>query len=135
MEVRYLRHDDYDNFLVDWWESWNWVPPTRDMLPENGTGGIVVSKDGVDICAGFIYFTNSKMAWLEFIVSNKEYRQSDRKDAIEFLINTLSLVAKDKGFNYIYASIKNTSLIDRYKASGFKAGDSGCTEMIKVWQQ
>lgn len=135
MEVRYLVHEDYDNFLTKWWESWKWDAPLREMLPDNGCGGIVVSKDGVDICAGFLYFTNSSMAWLEYIVSNKEYRDSDRSEAIELLINVLSGLAKDKGFKYIYASIKSQPLVAKYKKCGFLQGDSNCTEMIKVWQQ
>lgn len=135
MEVRYLCEEDYDNTLVKWWESWGWIPPNRDMLPQNGTGGVIISKDGVDICAGFIYFTNSTMAWLEYIVSNKEYRNEDRSEAIEMLINVLSSIAKDNGFKYIYASIKSQPLISKYKAAGFKMGDSNCQEMVKIWQQ
>ena len=57
MDVRYLIDSDYE-ILVDWWKDWRWDAPPRDMLPQDGVGGLMVSKDGVDICAGFIYFTN-----------------------------------------------------------------------------
>ena len=132
MNVRYLNETDYDNTLCKWWSDWRWTPPSRDMLPENGSGGIMVSKDGIDICAGFIFFTNSKAAWVEFIVSNFEYKEKDRSDAITMVINTLTLIAQDKGYKFIYTSLKNKSLIDKYKMCGYTMADSNCQEMIKV---
>ena len=105
----------------------------RDMLPENGLGGIMVHKDGEEICAGFVYFTNSSAAWLEFIVSNFNYRQDDRQEALRFLIDVLTEMIKDKGsYKYIYTSLKSKSLIDRYSECGFQMGSTNCNEMIKV---
>lgn len=134
MEVRYLDDRDYD-VLASWWKDWRWTPPPKDMLPQNGRGGLMITKDGVDICAGFIYFTNSATAWVEFIVSNFQYKQKDRKDAIILLINALSEVAKENGCKYVYTSLKNQSLINYYAECGFQKGSDNCTEMIKIWQQ
>ena len=55
MEVRALKNEDYAITLIKWWKAWRWTPPLKDMLPENGTGGIMVSSNGVDVCAGFLY--------------------------------------------------------------------------------
>jgi hypothetical protein len=91
------------------------------------------SKDGVDICAGFIYFTNSKTAWIEFIVSNFNYKEKDRKQALEFLISSLVDITRDVNkCKYIYTSLKSSSLIKRYENCGFKSGSTSCTEMIMV---
>lgn len=132
MDVRVLNENDYDNILEGWWKDWRWHPPTKKMLPENGTGGVMVSSGGVDVCAGFLYFTNSNMAWIEFIVSNIKYKEPDRGDCLEFLINVLCSIAKDKGFSYIYTSLKNENLINRYLMCGFEIGSSNCKEMFKV---
>lgn len=133
MEVRYLSAEDYDNTLVKWWESWRWTPPSRDMLPDNGTGGIMVFENGIEICAGFIYFTNSKTAWIEYIVSNQEFKDRPKRiEAINFLINVLSAIAKDKGYKFAYASLKNEPLVNRYKDCGFLAGSKSCQEVIKI---
>jgi hypothetical protein len=119
--------------LSSWWKDWRWTPPPRDFLPQDGTGGLMVSKNGVDVCAGFIYFTNSKTAIIEFIVSNFQYKNKDRKEAIEFLINTLTEVAKEtNGCKYIYTSLKNESLINSFSACGYQKGSTGCIEMIKT---
>ena len=135
MEVRNLIHSDYDEILVKWWKDWRWTPPPKDMLPQDGRGGLMITKEGIDICAGFIYFTNSSTAWVEFIVSNFQYKDKDRKDAILLLINALSEVAKENGCKYVYTSLKNQSLINYYAECGFEKGSENCTEMIKIWQQ
>jgi len=132
--VRFLKEDDYE-VLCQWWKAWRWTAPPRDFLPENGTGGIMVQKDGVNIVAGFVYFTNSAIAWSEFIISNFQYKDKDRKEAIIILIKALSEVAKDNGCKYVYTSLKNQSLINYYAACGFEKGSENCTEMIKIWQQ
>ena len=58
-------------------------------------------------------------------------KEKDRKEAIELLIETLSLIANDKGCKYIFTSIKNESLIKSYERSGYLIGSTNCTEMIK----
>jgi hypothetical protein len=135
MEVRYLKESDYDDILVGWWKQWRWSAPAKDMLPQNGAGGIMISKGGEDICAGFVYFTNSKTAWIEYIISNPGYKnREDRKNALNMLINVLSVYVEQEGYKYIYTSLKNKHLIDRYADCGFLSGDKNCQEMIKILQ-
>ena len=51
--------------LVKWWEDWGWEAPSKDFLPDNGKGGIMILDGDVPICAGFTYVTNSKVAWVD----------------------------------------------------------------------
>ena len=81
--IRLLEDGDYENTLVKWWNDWKWDAPAKDFLPQEGRGGIMVSKDDVDICAGFLYFTNSKAAWCEFIVSNKDYKEAVEEETAD----------------------------------------------------
>jgi len=132
MKVRYLNETDYDTTLCKWWSDWRWTPPSRDMLPENGSGGIMVYKDEVEICAGFIFLTNSKTAWVEFIVSNIEYKDKEnRKLYLSTLVNSLGNILKNVGAKYTYVSLKNESLIKIYEELGYVKGSKGCLEMIK----
>lgn len=132
LKLRMLNNEDYDNILVKWWRDWRWVAPPRDMLPENGTGGLMVTKDGRDICAGFIYFTNSKTAWSEWIVSDFFYREEDREEAILFLINSLTQLARSKDMKYVFTVVKNDNLKKKYEQCGFLVGDENSTEMTKL---
>lgn len=135
MTIRALNDSDYDNTLSEWWKQWGWDPPMRESLPNNATGGFIIEDDGVGICAGFLYETNSNMAWCEYIISNKKYSGNNRKDAILLLIKAISTSAKEKGFKFVFTTLNNQPLISKYKQCGFIESDSGCTNMIKVWQE
>lgn len=128
MEFRYIEQSDYE-MLVDWWKFWKFPAPPIEMLPDSG---VIVNKDGVDICAGFIYFTNSKTCWIEFIVSNPNVRQKeDRREAIISVIDILCSVGKNNGYTIAYTSLKNESLQNKYLECGFIEGSKNCNEYIK----
>jgi hypothetical protein len=126
---RKLKEEDYD-LLVSWWKQWRWTAPPRDFLPQNGTGGVMIEKDGKQVVAGFIYLTNSAVAWSEFIISNFDYKESDRHEAIKFLISELSRIAQDCGAKYVYTVVKNQSLQKLYQEIGYTNGSQKVTEMF-----
>lgn len=128
-KARLLKENDYEQ-LVDWWKFWRFPAPPKECLPDNGTCGLMITKDGIDICAGFIYFTNSKIAWIEFIVSNPDYKAKDRQNAIEILITELSNIISNKDYHIIFTSLKNENLINRFESCGFVKGTGGSTEMV-----
>ena len=74
--IRKLNSTDYDNTLVGWWKDWGWEPPAKDFLPDDGESGLIVLDNDVPVCAGFIYITNSKAAWVDWIISNKKYTKN-----------------------------------------------------------
>ena len=130
--IRYLKHEDYD-MLCQWWSKWRWEAPPRDFLPEDACGGLMVECDGIPIVAGFVYFTNSKVAWIEFVVSNFEYKdKTGRKDAIAILIKELSALAQKNGSTYLYTVVKNQSLKKAYEDAGFLNGSVKVDEMVRV---
>jgi len=126
-----LQHEDYDNILKGWWKDWGWEAPSRDFLPQDGQGGVMVWDGDTPVCAGFLYNTNSKVAWVDWIISNKEYKKS-RKEALSILIQTLTSVAKNLDNKFAYALIKHNGLIGVYEQQGYTTGDSYNKEMIKV---
>lgn len=128
IEIRPLIESDYD-LLCEWWISWGWNPPTKDFLPDCG---MICYEENTPICAGFLYATNSKVAWLEWIISNKNYRnRENRKIALNLLIETLTNIAEKSGFKYVYTILKHDGLIKAYEEVGYIKGSLG-TEMIKT---
>jgi len=131
--IRELSETDYDDILVGWWKQWGWEPPQRDFLPNDGKGGIIVCDGDIPICAGFMYLTNSKVAWVDWIISNKEYtNRLQRKDAIKLLVSALTEICKKSGSKYSYALLQNQSLIGVYEDLGYIKGDKQINEMIKL---
>lgn len=131
--IRKLNSTDYEEILTEWWNDWRWTPPLKDFLPENGEGGIIVYDGDIPVCAGFYYVTNSKVGWCDWIISNFQYKNKQkRKKALSQLVNILSETLKVNGCKYSYALLKSKSLISIYENNGYTQGDSYNTEMIKL---
>ena len=131
LTTRPLQQEDYDAILTGWWKDWGWDAPARDFLPQDGIGGVIIYDGETPVCAGFLYNTNSKVAWVDWIISNKEYKES-RKEALLLLIETLTSTAKTLNNKFAYALIKHKGLIDVYEKTGYLKGDNYNAEMIKV---
>ena len=104
----------------------------KNMLPDNGKSGFMVEKDNVLIVSCFLFLTNSKGAKLEWVVSNPEYREDDRKEAIEMLINGTENVCKNLGYKYIFSIGRNKHLIDTHKNLGWTVDKTPSYEIIKT---
>jgi len=131
-EIRPLVETDYDAILVGWWADWGMKAPIRDILPENGSGGVMVLDGETPVCAGFLYANNSNTAWINWIVSNKGYnKKPERRDALSILIDTLTNISRNLGYKYAYALISNNSLSNILINLGFIEGITYNSEHFK----
>lgn len=131
LKARLLTDDDWET-LCSWWEKWpKWVNPPKSFLPDHGKGGFMVTKGNKNICAGFIYLTNSDAALLEWIVSNPEYREKDRKQALELLITTAEDACKALGKVHMFSIGRNRHLIETHKKLGWTVDKDPSHELIK----
>jgi hypothetical protein len=130
LKSRSLLESDWET-LQEWWAKWKWPVVTKEMLPLNGLGGLMIYKEDIPIVAGFLYLTNSSIAWMEWIVSNKEYKEADRKEALELLIVELEKVALSVGKNIIFSVGKNKSLINIHKDLGYTVDENASYEISK----
>ena len=110
--VRAYTADDY-KFVVEWMESRALDPLPKDVIPE--IGGIV---DGIAV--GFIYKTDSKMAYMEHYISNPFAERHSRKQAMQMVTAYLIKQARDAGFTYLYANSDKTTICTLAKENGFK---------------
>mgnify|MGYP003114747894 FL=1 len=131
MKLRKLTDQDWDT-LCEWWDAWpKWVNPPKSFLPDNGKGGFMVEKDNKPICAGFIYLTNSDAVLLEWIVSDPNYRESDRKQALELLITRAEEACKAIGKKHMFSIGRNKHLINTHEKLGWTVDTSPSHELIK----
>ena len=131
MNIRKLQESDYKT-LEQWWKAWKWPPIQKDFLPDNGTSGFVVEKEGIMIVAGFVYITNSKAVLLEWIISNPNYREDDRDMAITCLIKTVEKIIKEWGYKYIFSIGRTKALIEKHKQLGYNVDDKPSYEIVKT---
>jgi hypothetical protein len=131
MNTRTLTGSDYE-ILSDWWKAWGWPVMAKDMLPDNGIGGIMVENKGENIVAGFLYWSNSKLVWLDWIISNPNADKKIRKQAIEMLILTAEQMVKDAGSKYMMSISRSNSLLKIHEKIGWSIDKTPSHEMIKV---
>ena len=130
LKSRSLLESDWET-LQEWWTKWEWPEMNRDLLPLNGLGGLIVCKGDIPVIAGFLYLTNSKVAWMEWIISNQDYRELDRKDALEMLILGLEEIALSVDKTIILSIGRNTGLINMHKKLGYTVDDKASYEISK----
>ena len=128
LNVRNLRDEDHKT-ISKWWKQWKWPIIPKENLPPTG---LMVEKNGVSIVSCYIYITNSTGALLEWVVSNPDYRDKDRQQAIELLITTAENILKKQGVTYIFSIGRNKHLIDTHKKLGLYLEQKPSYEMTKV---
>ena len=130
LNFRPLKEEDYET-ICKWWKWWRWPVIPRKMLPDKGKSGFIVEKNNIPIVSGFLYLTNSTGALLEWIVSNPEYREDDRKEAIELLINNAELVCKNMGITYMFSIGRSKHLMKTHEKLGWQVDKKPSYEIIK----
>lgn len=127
MNVRRYTSADHA-MLANWWVAHKWPIIPEVALPKVG---LVIENKGIPVCAGFLYQTDSVMAWLEFIVSNPACDTMERGQALDLLIEDLSAYAKELGFMSLFTSSNHTRLMERYKEHNFQLSDSGVSHFVR----
>ena len=131
--IRRLVTEDYD-VMKAWGKFWRFPMPPRDYLPANGLGGVMITDEqGVNLCAGFIFFTNSKSCWIGPLISNPGVRDRDkRNEMMSDLIDSLSIYAKANGMKYCQTVASNPNLVNQYLDNGFTKFSRNIYELIKI---
>jgi hypothetical protein len=131
MNTRTLTESDYE-ILTNWWKAWGWPILVKDMLPDNGTGGIMVENKGENIVAGFLYWSNSKLVWLDWIISNPKVSRDIRQEAIKKLILTAERMTKEAGSKYMMSISRSNSLLKTHEQMGWNVDKTPSHEMVKI---
>jgi hypothetical protein len=126
MDIRSYKSEDYVA-LKAWWAIHKWDPMPPESLPKNG---LIVEHLNQRICAGFIYSTDSNIAWLEFVISNPLCDKLIRDKALDLLILSLIDLAKSLGKEIIFTSLNHPALIKRYEKHGATKAEENMTNMV-----
>lgn len=127
-KIQYYSKNDY-NMIKEWWLSHKEIPPQEDMLPSGST--FIIRKDDTPLACVTVFLTNSKLAWVDNLVGNPEYKNEDRKLAIsklqEFIENFVSL----KGYTRLFCMSIKDKTTNRYMELGYKPTCSSITGLVK----
>ena len=119
-DIRPITVDDYPK-LTKWWKLYEddgIVIPKSSLLPEKGLGGFVVEKNGAVIASAFLYFTNSALAYVDYLIADPSYRENDRQSILLELAAHVTVVAVKAGCETVWAMTSNKKLVDMAEQSG-----------------
>lgn len=131
MKVRKLQEKDWA-FLPSWWEAYNQPIPQRNFLPQNGLGGFIVETipDKAPIAAMFLWTTNSDTAIPAVVIADRYYRDTNRSDALQLLVDFTTDFARGMGYKFSFAWAKPGKMLEYYKKSGWIVDETPSYELI-----
>ncbi len=129
MQSRFFSVEKDYATICEWWKAWGWQPVPEVFLPEVG---IIVSRQGFDTCAGFLYQTDSAGCWIENIVTNKDAPKNIRRGTTVFLIDALAAKAKELNYLMAFSSSINKALINNLRKCGFSGDVKDVTQLVRL---
>lgn len=142
LRVRKLKTSDWD-LIPNWWNEYGTEGFPKDFLPgsypiegeketkRDGLGGFMVCKGSHPIAAMWLWLTNSKTAIPAVVVADKYYKDDDRSEALELLVDFTTDFAKQMGFKYAFAWGKPGMILEKYEKAGYHIDESESYEVIK----
>ena len=124
MALRRFQPEDYEE-VSQWWRAHGWAPVPLQALPVTG---LIVPG----IAAGWLYKTDSSLAWLEWLVTNPNAAGEARHAALNEVIEAALKEAEIGGAAAVFTSLSDKSLLGRYQRHGFVVSDTGMTNMVRV---
>ena len=129
MQARKWNLDTDYEYLVDWWEQYDFGKVPKECLPPDG----VIIEDKNPICAGGIYFgIGTKFAFMEWIIVDKKIGLKTAHKALNLCIEEIIKMAREKGVKLLYTATAQEALQKRYiKYHGMEIGEKSSMTFVK----
>jgi hypothetical protein len=121
------KTEDYPA-ICELWQRQGHPIIEADLLPSKG---LKILDNNRLLCAGWLYQTDSKMCWGEWVVADPSCDIMTRRAAIGMLISGLTDLGKSLGFTVFYSTIRHKSLIKAVKNQGFIQTNEHCGVFFK----
>ena len=119
MNIRKITKEDY-KIIDSWYLGHNLPQPDSKFLPDNGLGGLILEKDK-PIAVAYIYTTNSLTGYIDFLISDPNYKARDRYDVIIELFKACTQEAFNMGCEIVWAQSSIKGVTERAKEIGWTA--------------
>lgn len=123
MKTRLFDKDKDYASLCTWWVSHKWNIMPLVTLPKTG---LIIE----DVCACFLYTTDSDVMALAFPISNPKKTDEERSEGLDLLLHDAKTLAKERGARLLVTKASNKSLIERYKQLDFKIIDTDVPSLV-----
>ncbi len=123
MKVEKFEPQRHYEMVAHWWVGHKWPVLPLAALPASG---FVVPG----VCAGFLYFTDSEIAILEWVVSNPKASTMEVGRGIKAIVEAAISTALNEGYSMIFSYVKSKGLQKLYERQGFKVTDDNMTHVL-----
>ena len=123
---KHSKEEFYSTFNK-WLETQKFPLINKEVLPENCF--VCYIEEAPCYCI-WVYFTDSKLAWIAFPASNKNVSFKTKNGGLDFLINYVCDYLKRKKMMTAFTTSANESVILALEKVGFDKGDE-CVHFIK----
>ena len=113
LKIRKIKTEDY-KYINKWWIEQGFKPVSLDVLPMQGLGGLIIEKQK-PIAVAYLYLTNSKMGYIDNLISDPKYISKDRFNIILQLISACKQMAIETGCLDVWAFTNSKGIIKRCK--------------------
>lgn len=122
MNIRAIDLDKDYLEISQWFVGHGWpAAPDKSMLPKTG---FIVEVGKRLLACGFLYLTNSPIAWLEWTATNPKETELTRMKAFGALVKSAQSMATSSGYSRIMQAMPNAKLVSFYeKRLGFKKAE------------
>lgn len=106
---------DYPKLKL-WWELRKFPPAIQEFMPPTG---FMVQWNGQDICAGFLFISDARVACMANFVSDPAVEKEVRSQCVDRLIEELVRYSKRRGMGLLTCSTNLKSVMARFEKHGF----------------
>ena len=132
IKVRQVIMEDYKQ-IDSWYKKRKELRPKITILPGNGLGGFVVEKNGEPVAVIYLYLTNSKMGYFDFLMSDPDYIEKDRFEIIMSLFHHCHEKAIETGCHCICFTTAVTGVIEKFARKMTISDDLICKDEKRVF--
>lgn len=125
MDVIKFKEEHYP-VLKEWWSQYGWEAPQLETLPKTG---FIALSEGKPVVAGFLYKTDSSMAFMDWIIGDKNASALSRGKGAHLVVSSIIQDARESGFQVLYTVTANQPLIESYKRQGLQEMEPGATTL------
>lgn len=124
MKIVPFIYEEHANEVKAWGAKHEFPLPPKEFLPDVG---LVVN----DAAVGFVYTTNSKMAWIEWVFANPDKTAEERKESLDHLMSALEKVAIIGGMKVLFSASGTHAYREILGRNGFQETDKNMIHHVK----
>jgi len=125
--VKKHSKEEFYEIFCKWLETQKFPLINKEVLPENC---FVCYIDETPCYSIWVYFTDSKLAWLAFPASNKNVGFKTKNGGLDFLINYVCDYLKRKKMITAFTTSATEKVVLALEKAGFDKGDQ-CIHYIR----